>query len=151
MSSPDVERAYVSAMCDIAADRLDETRAAMRSELDELRAEWASSFAAENERVAEQMQRAQADRRAWLESLYDNDHQGDDHELARERQLSGASPARPAPASGGAVSPGQPDPHAAKLAGLTPQDIANMPMTEYAARRAELGVQSPTSMGRLFG
>ncbi len=37
MSSHDVERSYVAAMCDIAADRLNETSAAMSAELDHLR------------------------------------------------------------------------------------------------------------------
>lgn len=44
--------------------------------------------------------------------------------------------------------PQQPTPHEAELQHA--REIHDMPMHEYAARRAELGVQSPTSMNKLF-
>jgi hypothetical protein len=45
--------------------------------------------------------------------------------------------------------PPQPNPHAAELDRA--RAIADMSMSEYAARRADLGVRAPESMNRLFG
>jgi hypothetical protein len=99
------------------------------------------------------MRQLEEDHKAWLAQylggLYDDDdHQADDHELAQAEQRGASSAARPAPASGGAARPGQPDPHAA---GLDAERLRTMSMQEYAARRADLGVRSATDMNHLFG
>ena len=146
MSNHDVERAYLAAVLDGQADRLDRARAAMQADLDRLRDDWSSSFAAEKERVAERMQKAQADHRAWLESLYSDADDG--AQDVAEGQ--GDAPAgRNAPATPGPV-PQQPHhPHAAELERV--RAIRDMPMAEYARLRADMGVRSATDISNLFG
>jgi hypothetical protein len=126
----DVERAYVAAMLDSQRDRfnreIESMRADLRADLERLRESWSSGYA---------------------DQLADDGGPQSAPKPARQEPQQDVSLGEPA--SPGPVPAGRPDPRAAELERA--RAIRDMPMSEYAARRAELGVQSPTSMNRLFG
>ena len=144
MTSHDVERAYVAAMLDNADDRLAEATAAMRADLDRLADSWQAGVAQQLADHETRLAQIRDDQARWVNSLYGDDDEGP-HELAGGQ---GDAPAgRNAPATPGPV-PRQPDPHVAELAEAA--RLRAMSMNEYAALRAELGVESPTDLNRLF-
>ena len=150
MSGHDAERAYVAAVLDARAAQLADTTASMRAEVDRLRESWAGGYDQQLASHQDRMQAMRDETRAWLRAMYDDDEAEEPSpspDVAAQGQVvdvsagSSASPARPGPGQ-------RPDPHVAELAA---EDIKAMSMQEYAARRANLGVASATSMDRLFG
>lgn len=152
MSSHDVERAYVQARLDHAEYQLNEASAAMRADLDRLAESWRQTHGQQLADHETRMRQMRDDQAAWLNSLYgDDDEPAPTQDVARGQvaaSAAGFSPASPPGPGPGQLHP-HPDPHAADMA--LARSISAMSMQEYAERRAELGVQSPTSMSRLFG
>jgi hypothetical protein len=97
------------------------------------------------------MQKAQADHRAWLESLYDDGtSEGSHTDVARpgsqDASGSGGEPATPGP-----VPAGQPSPRAAFLAEAElAERIRQTPMSAWAEERQRL-IRASTSTRGLFG
>lgn len=88
--------------------------------------------------------------KAWMAS-YIKELTGDTaHERPGigDREDASASPSR---AGHGSRSQDHTDPREHELELERARTIAQMPMDEYARRRAELGVRSPTDMSHLFG
>ena len=95
------------------------------------------------------MRQLEEDHKAWLARFIN----GEADEPAPTQNVAArgpdASPPSPSGSSDG-HSPGQqPNPHTDELERA--RAIRSLSMSEYAERRAELGVQSPTSMSRLSG
>ena len=140
------ERAYIQAVLDARADRLNEVSAQMTAEVDALRKSWSSGT-----ELADHEARLQAMRNETATWIRSNFVDGEASEPAPTTSVAGSqvdAPAGSSPASPPGPGPRQPTPHEAEL--QRAREIADMPMHEYAARRAELGVQSPTSMNKLF-
>lgn len=149
MSSHDAERAYVQSMLDVAEDRFDETIAAMQTNIDRLRDEWAGSYAEQRQAHEGRLAAMQAETKAWIKGLH-----ADDEGAPKDVQQAppqGASPGRGPVTPAGVVPGGLPnlDPREIELERALA--IKAMTMGEYAERRAELGVRSATSMSHLFG
>jgi hypothetical protein len=128
---------------------------AILDDLERKQAEWRESWALDttstDARVREhneRMRQLEEDHKAWLARFINGETDEGSHTDVAQGQAVGASAASPSPAGPGGPGPGQPDPRLAEaeLAAW----IKNMPLNEYAAMRDELGVQSPTSMNRLF-
>jgi hypothetical protein len=149
-SSHDVERALVQGLLDIADDRLADATAVMRADLDRLAESWRAGYAQQLADHEARMRKLDEDHQAWLRSLYADD---DSEPQPTQDVAAGGLGDAPASSSSGTDGHGprqQPDPRvAAELAEA--ERIRSMPMNEYAAMRAELGVQSPTDLNRLFG
>jgi hypothetical protein len=147
MTSHDVERAYVAARLDHADDRLADATASMRADLDRLAESWRAGVAQQLADHEARMRKLDEDHQAWLRSLYDDGGPQPASKPARQepqQEVSHGEPASPGP-----VPAGRPDPaYAAEMERA--QAIAEMSMADYAAMREELGVQSPTSMNKLF-
>lgn len=140
------ERAFVQSMVEAADARNTAVIESLQTDVDRLRDTWAAGYAEQRRASEERIAAIQEDTRTWIAGLYADDDQGDGtaNTLAQDGQP-GASTAGQAPANGGAARPGQPD-HAAELERA--RAIAQMPMDEYARRRAELGIRSATDMTR---
>jgi hypothetical protein len=133
MSSDAEQAAYVQRLLDGQAAQLAAFQASTQAAIDNLRQSWSEGY-----------EQQLADHRAWLKSLYGDTSEGTTQDVG---QGHGASATGPAPAPG--PGPGQPSPYEIEL--QRAQTIRDMPMSEYAARRGELGVHPSTSMDRLFG
>jgi hypothetical protein len=119
-----------------------------RNALDLYRDDWSTRHAEVMREHAERMQQLEDDHKAWLAGYLKEisgaaDEGAQDVGEGQRADMSAGLPASPA-----GPAPHQLDPQAAELARA--REIADMPMNEYAARRAELGVQSPSAMNRLF-
>ena len=140
MSGHDPERALVQSLLDARAARLADARESMQAELDHLRESW-SSGADLADGHQDRMQAMRAETVAWIRSNFVD---GEASEPAPTQDVAGAEGA----SVPGGHRPQQPTPHEAEL--QRAREIHDMDMRTYAARRAELGVQSPTSMNKLF-
>jgi len=130
---------------------------ALLDDLERQQQEWRESWALDSTSTDEmtrahneRMRQLEEEHKAWLARFIngETDEPAPTHkpaqQISQDASGSGGEPATPEPGSAG-----RPHPHAAELERA--RAIRDMPMDEYAARRAELGVQSPTSMTRLFG
>lgn len=138
----DVERAYVQSRLYHAEYQLDRAAEQMQVDLDRELARLRETWSTSAELVAADEAQRRADHQAWLRTLEDEEPLPP--HVAGER--AGVFPGRHAPASPG-PAPQQPNP----AAGLTADDIKNMSMKDFAARRSELGIRSAESMSRLSG
>jgi hypothetical protein len=135
-------------MLDVIGERITSGRVSLAAEveqyLDSLRQSTAREIAASQAR----QEQIRAELRGYLAGFYRDDGPDEGHPTdPRHAQVEASAVG--APASARESERGEPNPQAA--AGLTAAAIRDMPMAEYAARRAELGVRAPTSMTRLFG
>lgn len=127
MSSHDVERALVQSLIGIADDRFNETIAAMQTDLDRLRDDWASGYAESRQAHEDRMAAMRIEDRQYLQALSADDGT--------------PSPERPG-AVGASVPVGHrlqdhhPDPREAELARA--RAIKAMSMAEYAQERQRL-------------
>ncbi len=92
------------------------------------------------------MRKLDEDHQAWLRSLYADD--GEEAPTQEPGQQGHSDASLGEPATPGRAPAGRIDPHAADLERA--RAIRDMPMAEYARRRAELGVRSGTDMSHLF-
>lgn len=153
MSNHDVERALIQGLLDIADDRHDSVIAAMETDLNRLRDSWAESYGEQRRASEERIAAGQEATRAWIAGLYASGSEGPSaNELPGGRRTDASAPTgRPLGHSGGRQEP-NPDPRAAELADRQlAHELSQMSLGEYAQRRAELGVRSPTDMSHLFG
>jgi hypothetical protein len=149
MASPDTpaDRAYVAARLAQMDHQLAQAREAMETTWDTYRDDWTSRHAEQLRAHREHCDAITADQAAWLANWLDGDpDEGRPANVDRQesQEASGRGPATPAGIPAGQL----PNPHEAELAEA--ECIRSMSMQEYAARRAELGVRSPTSMDHLF-
>jgi hypothetical protein len=123
------------------------------ADLDLYRDDWSTRHAEEMQVYADRMRQLEEDHKAWLAGYLKEisgaaDEPAPAHKPAQQEPTQDASdigePAAPVPQ----VPAGRPDPYAADRA--LAREIADMPMYEYAKRRAELGVRSATDMRHLF-
>ena len=139
--SHDPERAYVAAMLDHADAQLDRARADMTARVDELRTTWSSGFETQLADHQARMAEIRTDTQRYLQSIASGE--------AAPPQDVAAGALGDAPAASpdhGHGSRQQPDPQDEHELART---IAQMPLAEYARRRAELGVRSATDLNRL--
>jgi hypothetical protein len=130
---------------------------ALVDELERKRQEWREEWAADNTPTDDatrahnaRLRAMEESHRQWLVEWRKNQTGAADAPADSQGQVGAATAGRNAPAPGG-PGPGHDDPRAAALAEAElAERVRLMPMNEYAAMRAELGVQSPTSMNRLF-
>ena len=134
VNSHDTERAYVQGMLEIQQARLDQARADMQAQIDAFRTDSAARHAEMIREHQERVRQHEADRQAWFARLIDGDEPA--QEPAQHRSQDDAH-ATPGP---GTVGAGRPNPHAVELERA--EDIRDMSMAEYAARRAEFGIRS---------
>jgi hypothetical protein len=149
------DRAYVAAMLDSRAARLSRARAEMDEHLQELRETWATTAHQETEAAEARIAQLRADQATWFSNFID----GEASEPASNQDPAARAPDVDAsflPTPSGSSSPDghqpgrRPDLTAAEIEAERARQIAGMSMSEYMARRAELGVRSPESMARLF-
>ena len=144
MSYDRVERALVQHALDVADAELARARAEMEARVTALKESWSSGF---EQSLADSAARQQAIRdqtQQYLQSIFADDD--GTHALAAGGHGADVSGLTAAPV--GHDHRQQPDPRDEhELA----RAIAQMPMDEYARRRAELGVRNATDMTRLSG
>ena len=147
MTSPDTpaERALVALAVERQQARIDRAAAEMAASLDAYRDDFTTRHAELLRGHQDRVREIEEQGRAFLTSYYDNGDEGtqDVQQVPQDASSPGA------PASPGPGPAGHPSAWDAELAEA--ERIKNMSMGEYAARRAEFGVRSPTDMNRLFG
>lgn len=121
---------------------------------EEWRGSWALDSTSMDEMTRahnERMRQLEEDHKAWLARFINGeaDERPQPTQDVAQGQVAGASAAGSSPAEPGGPGPGQPNPAYAAEMERAPA-IAEMSMADYAAMREELGVQSPTSMNKLF-
>jgi hypothetical protein len=139
------ERAFVAVQLDRMAAVTDQARAAMADDLQRLTEEWRSTS---HQELADHEARMNAMRDQTRQYLRDLTGDADvaapvDVGQGQVGASAGAAPAASMP------GPGQPDPRVAADLERA-QEIKNMDFATYARLRAELGVESPTSMNYLI-
>jgi hypothetical protein len=120
----------------------------MLAEIDRYRDDMSARYAEELRAHQDRMRAIDEDHKARMARIVTGAADEPAPTDPQQSQVGAFTAGRYAPASGGPGPAGQPDPHAAE-ADLA-REIASMPLDEYAKRRAELGVRSPTDMSRLF-
>jgi hypothetical protein len=145
MNSHDAaQRAYVGAVLDAAADRRDAVIESMRTDVDRLRDSWAAGYAEQRQASEAPIDALREETRSFVRGLYADD--GD--ELAAGGHRADVSALTGVPDG---HSHRQQSPISAEDQWEAARLIRDMPMTDYARLRNELGVRSATDMSRLFG
>jgi hypothetical protein len=129
MTSPqDREWREVVVALDIQQERFNRATAEMRERFDAFRDDLAAGYSEMIRANQEHARRIEADRQAWLAGIL-----GDEPTQEPAQHRSQDAHATPGP---GTVGAGRTNPHAADLE--LAEDIADMDMATYAARRADL-------------
>lgn len=149
MTGHDAERAYVAAMLDVADDRLDETIAAMQTDIDRLRDEWAAGYAEQRQAHEDRLAAMRDETRQYLQSIAAGDDDGNERTDVTAGGRGDASALAGIPV--GHNGPQQwptPDPREADRAER--ERLAAMSMTEYRAERERRGIGNSASTRGLF-